>query len=71
MDGPHLFNVFGPSLDRCKTVANWWRTIQVSYIGELAIVLAVIVVWIDVRHARAIRAAEADSPAPVGEKPSH
>jgi hypothetical protein len=54
MDGPHLFNLFGLSLDQCKTVANWWRTIQVSYIGELAIILAVIVVWIDVRHVKAI-----------------
>jgi hypothetical protein len=36
----------------------------VSYLDELAMTLAVIVVWIDVRHARAIGAAEAAAATP-------
>lgn len=49
-DGPPLFQAGGPSLDTCKAFANWWRTAQVGYIGELAIVLAVILACIDVKQ---------------------
>jgi hypothetical protein len=70
-DGPALFQLGGPSLDTCKSFANWWRTAQVAYLGELAIALAAILLWIDVRHARqvrAVRAAESASTGLVGEE---
>jgi hypothetical protein len=73
-DGLPLFQLGGPSLNTCKSFANWWRTAQVAYLGELAIALAAILLWIDVRHARhvrAVRAAESASSESVGDETSH
>jgi hypothetical protein len=58
-DSPALFQLGGPSLDQCQSFANFWRTAQVAYLGELAIALAAILLWIDIRHARHVRAVRA------------
>jgi hypothetical protein len=67
-DGPALLQLGGPSLDQCQSFANWWRTAQVAYLGELLIALAAILIWIDVRHVRAVRAAESASEESFGEE---
>src|SRR3954468_817040 len=51
-DGPELFTAGGPGVAACQSFANWWRTFQVNYLGELAVALAAILVWIDVRAMR-------------------
>lgn len=68
-DGPPLFQAGGPSLDTCKAFANWWRTAQVGYIGELLVVIAAILVGIDVWQRRqALKAADV---AEAAEESSH